>query len=59
VFDRERTIFREEFPEPPTESIDLLLPFAYLLCGGVSLSALRTRLDIATYTLAYNTLNQK
>lgn len=40
VFERDRERFQREFPEWSIESIELLMPFSYLLSGGVSLRAL-------------------
>jgi SAM-dependent methyltransferase len=40
LFERDREQFRQEFPEWRVESIELLMPFSYLLSGGVSLRAL-------------------
>ena len=40
LFERDRGRFAAEFPEWRIESIDLLMPFSYLLSGGVSLRAL-------------------
>jgi SAM-dependent methyltransferase len=39
VFARDRERFQGEFPEWRIESIELLMPFSYLLSGGVSLRA--------------------
>jgi len=39
LFERDRKRFEREFPEWSIESIDLLMPFSYLLSGGVSLRA--------------------
>ncbi len=40
VFERDRERFRHDFPDWRVESIELLMPFSYLLSGGVSLRAL-------------------
>jgi SAM-dependent methyltransferase len=40
LFERDRERFQREFPEWRIESIELLMPFSYLLSGGVSLRAL-------------------
>jgi SAM-dependent methyltransferase len=40
LFERDRELFRQRFPEWSIESIELLMPFSYLLSGGVSLRAL-------------------
>jgi SAM-dependent methyltransferase len=40
LFQRDRERFQQEFPEWRIESIELLMPFSYLLSGGVSLRAL-------------------
>jgi SAM-dependent methyltransferase len=40
LFERDRERFQGEFPEWHIESIELLMPFSYLLSGGVSLRAL-------------------
>jgi SAM-dependent methyltransferase len=39
LFERDRERFEGEFPEWRIESIELLMPFSYLLSGGVSLRA--------------------
>jgi SAM-dependent methyltransferase len=39
LFERDRERFHSEFPEWCIESIELLMPFSYLLSGGVSLRA--------------------
>lgn len=39
LFERDRDRFQGEFPEWCIESIELLMPFSYLLSGGVSLRA--------------------
>lgn len=39
LFERDRERFRHQFPEWRIESIELLMPFSYLLSGGVSLRA--------------------
>jgi SAM-dependent methyltransferase len=39
LFERDRERFQQEFPEWRIESIELLMPFSYLLSGGVSLRA--------------------
>jgi SAM-dependent methyltransferase len=39
LFERDRERFQEQFPEWRIESIELLMPFSYLLSGGVSLRA--------------------
>jgi SAM-dependent methyltransferase len=39
LFERDRERFQREFPEWSIESIELLMPFSYLLSGGVSLRA--------------------
>jgi SAM-dependent methyltransferase len=40
LFERDRERFRTEFPEWRIDSIELLMPFSYLLSGGVSMRAL-------------------
>lgn len=40
LFERDRKRFQEEFPEWSIESIEPLMPFSYLLSGGVSMRAL-------------------
>jgi SAM-dependent methyltransferase len=40
LFERDRERFQKEFPEWRIESLELLMPFSYLLSGGVSLRAL-------------------
>ena len=40
LFERDRERFQETFPEWRIESIEPLMPFSYLLSGGVSLRAL-------------------
>lgn len=40
LFERDRERFQREFPEWRIDSIELLMPFSYLLSGGVSLRAL-------------------
>jgi SAM-dependent methyltransferase len=40
LFDRDRKRFESEFPEWRIEAIELLMPFSYLLSGGVSLRSL-------------------
>jgi hypothetical protein len=37
VFQRDRELFLSEFPSLKVQSIKLLMPFSYLLSGGVSL----------------------
>jgi hypothetical protein len=39
LFERDHDRFAHEFPEWRIESIELLMPFSYLLSGGVSLRA--------------------
>jgi SAM-dependent methyltransferase len=39
LFERDRERFQAEFPEWRIESIELLMPFSYLLSGGVSMRA--------------------
>jgi SAM-dependent methyltransferase len=40
LFERDRARFQEDFPEWSIDSIELLMPFSYLLSGGVSMRAL-------------------
>jgi SAM-dependent methyltransferase len=40
LFERDRELFQEEFPDWRIESIELLMPFSYMLSGGVSMRAL-------------------
>jgi len=40
LFHRDRGRFEQEFPDWRIESVELLMPFSYLLSGGVSLRAL-------------------
>jgi SAM-dependent methyltransferase len=40
LFERDRTLFEQSFPEWRIETIELLMPFSYLLSGGVSLRSL-------------------
>ncbi|MGR0480648.1 MAG: class I SAM-dependent methyltransferase [Candidatus Electronema sp. V4] len=39
IFERDRRRFAEEFPQWTTSRVELLMPFSYLLSGGVSLRA--------------------
>jgi SAM-dependent methyltransferase len=40
LFERDRERFEQQFPEWRIDTIELLMPFSYLLSGGVSLRAL-------------------
>ena len=40
VFDRDRARFEHEFPEWRIASIELLMPFRYLVSGGVTMRSL-------------------
>jgi len=40
LFERDRELFQRKFPDWRIESIELMMPFSYLLSGGVSLRAL-------------------
>ncbi len=40
VFERDRKIFEDEFPNLKIEKIEPLMPFSYLLSGGISMKSL-------------------
>jgi hypothetical protein len=43
VFERDRAVFEAEFPELSIEQIQPLMPFRYLVSGGVSMRSLMPR----------------
>jgi SAM-dependent methyltransferase len=59
LFERDRERFQQEFPEWRIESIELLMPFSYLLSGGVSLRALVPGWAYRPIRWMENHLNQK
>jgi SAM-dependent methyltransferase len=59
LFERDRDRFQGEFPEWRIESIELLMPFSYLLSGGVSLRALVPGWAYRPVRWAESKLNQK
>jgi SAM-dependent methyltransferase len=59
LFERDRERFQREFPEWRIDSIELLMPFSYLLSGGVSLRALAPGWAYRPIRWIENKLNQK
>jgi SAM-dependent methyltransferase len=59
LFERDRKRFQETFPEWRIESTELLMPFSYLLSGGVSLRAFVPGWVYRPIRWAENKLNQK
>jgi SAM-dependent methyltransferase len=59
LFERDRERFAKEFPKWRIGSIELLMPFSYLLSGGVSLRALLPGWAYQPIRWIENRLNQK
>ena len=59
LFERDRERFQKEFPEWRIESLELLMPFSYLLSGGVSLRAFVPGWAYRPIRWTENKVNQK
>jgi SAM-dependent methyltransferase len=59
VFERDRPRFESEFPQWRIDSIELLMPFSYLLSGGVSMRTLVPAWAYGSIRWAEAKLNQK
>jgi SAM-dependent methyltransferase len=56
IFDRDRKRFESEFPELRIEQIRLIMPFRYLLSGGVSMRRLMPGWTYAFWRMAENAI---